>query len=45
MLNFKQMFKSDVDIISYLIYGAMIAMPILIFSDKSLTKLKHKELR
>jgi POT family proton-dependent oligopeptide transporter len=40
MLNFKQMFKSDVDIISYFIYGAMILMPIIIFSDKSLTKIE-----
>lgn len=40
MLNFKQMFKSDIDIISYFIYGAMVLMPILIFSDKSLTKIE-----
>lgn len=38
MLNFKQMFKNDVDIISYFIYGAMILMPIIILSDKSLNK-------
>lgn len=38
MLNFKQMFKSDTDIISYFIYGAMVVMPIVILSDKSLTK-------
>jgi len=38
MLNFKQMFKSDIDIISYFIYGAMVIMPIIILSDKSLTK-------
>ena len=44
MLNFKQMFKSDIDIISYFIYGAMVAMPVLIFSDKSLTKLRHKRI-
>lgn len=36
MLNFKQMFKTNVDIISYVIYGAMIAIPALILSDKSL---------
>lgn len=36
MLNFKQMFKTDTDIISYVIYGAMIAIPALILSDKSL---------
>ena len=39
MLNFKQLFKSDLDIISYFIYGAMVLMPILIFSDKSLSKI------
>lgn len=38
MLNFKQMFKSDIDIISYFIYGAMVIMPIIILSDKSLSK-------
>lgn len=41
MLNFKQMFKSDTDIISYFIYGAMVAMPVLILSDKSLTKIER----
>lgn len=41
MLNFKQMFKSDTDIISYFIYGAMVAMPIIILSDKSLTKIER----
>ena len=44
MLNFKQMFKSDIDIISYFIYGAMILMPILIFSDKSLTKIETQRI-
>ena len=44
MLNFKQMFKSDVDIISYFIYGAMVAMPILIFSDKSLSKIETQRI-
>jgi POT family proton-dependent oligopeptide transporter len=38
MLNFKQWFKSDTDIISYFIYGSMILMPILILTDKSLKK-------
>ncbi|MDI1233687.1 MAG: oligopeptide:H+ symporter [bacterium] len=36
MLNFKQMFKSEVDLIGYVIYGAMIIMPIVILTDKSL---------
>lgn len=38
MLNFKQWFKSDVDIISYFIYGSMILMPVLILTDKSLKR-------
>ncbi len=41
MLNFKQMFKTDIDIIGYFIYGAMIAMPIIILTDKSLTSLER----
>jgi POT family proton-dependent oligopeptide transporter len=44
MLNFKQMFKSDIEIISYLIYGAMIAMPIIILSDKSLNTIERKRI-
>jgi len=44
MLNFKQLFKSDVDIISYFIYGAMVIMPIIILSDKSLTKTEMKRI-
>jgi len=40
LLNFKTWFKVDIDPIGYLIYGAMIAMPIVIFSDKSLV---HEE--
>lgn len=44
MLNFKQMFKSEVDIISYFIYGAMLAMPIIILSDKSLTVIERKRI-
>lgn len=44
MLNFKQMFKSDVDVISYFIYGAMIIMPLIILTDKSLTKLERNRI-
>lgn len=44
MLNFKQMFKKDVDVISYFIYGAMIVMPIIILSDKSLTPIERKRI-
>src|ERR1035437_3477927 len=38
LLNFKNLFKSDIEIIGYLIYASMIVMPLIIFSDKSLTK-------
>lgn len=38
LMNFKTMFGSDIDLIGYLIYGAMIAMPLIILTDKSLTK-------
>lgn len=38
LMNFKTMFGSDMDIIGYLIYGAMILMPLIILTDKSLTK-------
>lgn len=41
MLNFKQLFHNDTDIISYFIYGAMVLMPVLILSDKSLTKIER----
>ena len=44
MLNFKQMFKSDIDIISYFIYGAMVVMPIIILTDKSLTKIEMQRI-
>jgi POT family proton-dependent oligopeptide transporter len=38
MLNFKQWFQSEVEIISYVIYGSMVLMPVLILIDKSLTR-------
>ncbi|MBL7837551.1 MAG: peptide MFS transporter [Bacteroidetes bacterium] len=41
MLNFKQMFKSETDLISYVIYGAMLIMPLIILTDKSLTKVER----
>ncbi|HNB80872.1 MAG TPA: peptide MFS transporter, partial [Chitinophagaceae bacterium] len=44
MLNFKQMTHSDADIISYVIYGAMVLMPIIILSDKSLTAIERKRI-
>jgi POT family proton-dependent oligopeptide transporter len=37
LLSFKNLFKSDTDIIGYLIYGSMIVMPLIIITDKSLT--------
>jgi POT family proton-dependent oligopeptide transporter len=44
MLNFKQMFNSNVDIISYFIYGAMILMPIIILTDKSLSAIERNRI-
>ncbi|AOW08388.1 peptide MFS transporter [Flavobacterium gilvum] len=44
MLNFKQLFNSETDIISYFIYGSMILMPILILSDRSLTKVERNRI-
>jgi POT family proton-dependent oligopeptide transporter len=44
MLNFKQWFKSDTDIISYFIYGSMIVMPILILTDRSLKPFETKRI-
>ncbi len=44
MLNFKQLFKNDVDIISYFIYGAMILMPVIILTDKSLNKTERNRI-
>ena len=44
MLNFKQIFSTDLDVISYFIYGAMILMPILILSDKSLTVIERNRI-
>jgi len=37
LLSFKNMFHSDIDIIGYLIYGAMIVVPLVIITDKTLT--------
>lgn len=36
LLNFKNLFNTDSDVIGYLIYSSMIVMPIIIFADKSL---------
>ncbi|MCX6292280.1 MAG: peptide MFS transporter [Bacteroidetes bacterium] len=36
LMNFKSLFHVDFDITAYLIYTAIIVMPVIIFSDKSL---------
>lgn len=38
LMNFKTLFSSDIDIIGYFIYGAIILMPLIVLTDKSLTK-------
>jgi proton-dependent oligopeptide transporter, POT family len=38
MLNFKAIFKVDADVISWFIYGSIILMPIVILTNKTLTK-------
>jgi POT family proton-dependent oligopeptide transporter len=37
LMNFKTWFQSDIDLTAYLIYGAMVVVPAVILSDKSLT--------
>lgn len=44
LMNFKTMFQSDLDIIGYLIYGAMVAMPLIVLTDKSLTKQERERI-
>ncbi|WP_353170958.1 peptide MFS transporter [Flavobacterium sp.] len=44
MLNFKQLFKTDTDIIGYFIYGAMILMPLVILTDKSLNAIERSRI-
>ncbi len=44
MLNFKQLFKTDTDIIGYFIYGAMILMPLVILTDKSLNSIERSRI-
>lgn len=38
LMNFKALFGSALDPVGYLIYGAMVIMPLIIITDKSLTK-------
>jgi POT family proton-dependent oligopeptide transporter len=44
MLNFKRMFNTSQDIISYFIYGAMIVMPLIILTDKKLSKVERSRI-
>jgi proton-dependent oligopeptide transporter, POT family len=48
MLNFKQLFAGtkigDIDIIGWFIYGAMVIMPIIILTDKSLSKIERSRI-
>jgi POT family proton-dependent oligopeptide transporter len=44
MLNFKQLFKTDTDIIGYFIYGAMVLMPLVILTDKSLNAIERSRI-
>ncbi|MFM2192915.1 MAG: hypothetical protein RLZZ118_1872 [Bacteroidota bacterium] len=37
LLNFKTWFGSELDVIGYLIYGAMVIMPLVILTNKTLT--------
>lgn len=38
LLGFKNFFNSDLDVVGYLIYGAMVIVPTIIITDKSLAK-------
>jgi proton-dependent oligopeptide transporter, POT family len=44
LMNFKQIFNTDFDIIFYLIVGAFILSPILILSDKSITPVERNRI-
>ncbi|WP_444626554.1 peptide MFS transporter [Flavobacterium columnare] len=44
MLNFKQLFNTDTDIIGYFIYGSMVVMPLIILTDKSLTSVERNRI-
>ncbi len=44
LLSFKNLFKSDLDLIAYLIYGAMIIIPLIIITDKSLTSVERSRI-
>ncbi len=44
LLNFQTWFKTDLDIIGLLIYGAMVIMPLLILSNKTLTGIERQRI-
>ncbi|MFK7061132.1 peptide MFS transporter [Flavobacterium oreochromis] len=44
MLNFKQLFSTDTDVIGYFIYGSMIVMPLIILTDKSLSNIERNRI-
>jgi POT family proton-dependent oligopeptide transporter len=44
LMNFKQIFNTEFDIIFYLIVGAFILSPILILSDKSITPVERNRI-
>lgn len=44
LMNFKGIFKTDFDIIFYLITGAFILSPVLILSDKSITPIERSRI-
>lgn len=44
MLNFKQWFQSEQDIISWFIYGSMMLIPAIILSDKSLNAQERRRI-
>lgn len=44
LMNFKQIFKTDFDIIFYLIVGAFILSPVMILSDKSITPIERNRI-
>ncbi|MFM2385654.1 MAG: hypothetical protein RL660_411 [Bacteroidota bacterium] len=44
LLNFKTWFKVDVDPIAWLIYGAMVVMPIVILTNGTLTKAERSRI-
>lgn len=44
MLNLKALFNTDADVIGYFIFGALIIMPLIILTDKSLTPVERSRI-